>query len=81
MKSTKDMQPETKFGKWLLDRMLENNYTCSDVAIELQTTRQAIRNHVTGKVKPSYVWVIAYCWFFNTLEDPYDIWCLTMKED
>lgn len=72
MKKTNEMKPKNDFGKWLLDSMIKNEFTCSDIANKLHTTRQAVRNHVNGIVLPSYVWVIAYCSLFD--ENPDDIW-------
>ena len=81
MKHTNKMTPKTKFGRWLLNRMIEAGYTCGSVATELGTTRQTVRNHITGVSDPSFAWVIAYCWYFNALEYLDDIWCLTMEEE
>lgn len=80
MKHTYEMKPGTKFGRWLLDKMLDSDFTCEDVANELGTTRQTVSNHINGVTDPSFVWVIAYCWLFNSTEDLNDIWCLTMEE-
>lgn len=81
MKHTHDMKPKTKFGRWLLDKMLGTDFTCGDVAKELGTTRRCVRDHITGVTDPSFVWVIAYCWLFNATEDLSDIWDLTTEEE
>lgn len=81
MKRTDKMRPKTKFGRWLLDRMIDANYTCEDVANELGTTRQCVRNHIVGVTDPTFVWVIAYCWLFNKMDNLNGIWCLTMEEE
>ena len=81
MKRTHDMTPKTKFGRWLLDKMIDAEFTCRDVAKELGTTRQCVRNHITGVTDPSFAWVIAYCWLFNAIEYLNDIWYLTMEEE
>lgn len=81
MKHTQDMKPKTKFGRWLLDMMDRYNCSCGDVAKELGTTRQRVRNHIVGVTNPSFVCVIAYCWVFNSTEDVYEIWNLTMEEE
>lgn len=52
MGKTVDMTPKTLFGKWLLDNMLANEWTCTDVAEKLHTSRQNVCFHVTGKTKP-----------------------------
>lgn len=80
MKLTNEMKPKTKFGKWLLDGMIVAGWTCVDVATKLKTTRQCVRNHVNGITKPSYVWVIAYCWMFGVPEYVDDIWQLISEE-
>ena len=77
MKHTNEMSPNTKFGRWLLDRMIGAGYTCGSVAKELGTTRQTVRNHIVGVSKPSFAWVVAYCWYFNALEDLTEIWYST----
>lgn len=81
MKHTSKMKPKTKFGMWLLNMMMESEYSCEDVAKKLGTTRQSVRNHITGVINPTFVWVIAYCWLFNVMDDLNDIWNLTMEEE
>lgn len=81
MKTTKNTKPKTKFGRWLLNRMNETGFTCADVARELGTTRESVWNHITGVADPSFVWVVAYCWLFNSLENLNNIWYLTMEKD
>jgi hypothetical protein len=72
MNNTRYMFTDYAFGKWLLNNMLENKMTCTDVGERLRATRQVVRLHILGINKPSYVWVIAYCSLFN--EDPEKIW-------
>ena len=79
MMHTYEMKPKTKFGRWLLDNMIDHNLSCGDVAKVLGTTRQNVRNHITGVTDPSFVWVIAYCWFFSKIEELDNIWCLTKE--
>lgn len=73
------IMPKTEFGKWLYNQMKARNYSCGMVARMLRTTRQAINNHVIGKVKPSYVWVMAYCQIFN--DDPNKVWTMIENEE
>ena len=80
MKTINDMEPKTKFGEWLLDMMKRYDYTCVDVAKELKTTRQNVRCHILGISKPSFAWVIAYCWMFNSISDIYDVFELIKEE-
>lgn len=77
MKEFKTM-PNTEFGRWLYNRMRVRNYSCGVVARMLRTTRQAIANHVSGRVKPSYVWVLAYCQIFNG--DSNKVWEMVEKD-
>lgn len=81
MNQTAYMKPKTKFGRWLLNEMINNEFTCTDVAKRLRTTRQNVRNHIIGVSNPSFAYVIAYCWLFNTIEYLDDIWILTMEEE
>jgi predicted transcriptional regulator len=80
MKHGNKIEPQTKFGKWLLDKMIEVDRSCTDVAKELGTTRQTVWNHITGVSSPSFVWVIAYCWLFNQTENINEIWYMIMEE-
>ena len=80
MKTINDMEPKTKFGEWLFNMMKRYDYTCVDVAKELKTTRQNVRCHILGISKPSFAWVIAYCWMFNSISNIYDVWELTKEE-
>lgn len=66
------MQPKTDFGRWLLDNMIRHDLSCSDLAVELNTTRQTIWNHINGNITPSYVWVVAYCYIFD--DSPAVVW-------
>ena len=79
-KNTMRMKPKTEFGRWLLDKMTDSEFTCGDVARELGTTRQSVWNHISGATDPTFVWVIAYCWLFDATENLNEIWNLTMKE-
>ena len=78
MYRTTSIKPNGKFGNWLFDNMMQRNWTCGDVARILHSTRQNIRNHVIGRSKPQYVWVIAYCSIFN--HDPDEIWKIVLEE-
>jgi DNA-binding XRE family transcriptional regulator len=73
-RKTEDITTDYEFGKWLLDNMLRRGMSCTDVAKALHATRQGVRVHIAGTTKPSYVWVMAYCWLFN--EDIEKIWKL-----
>lgn len=75
------MNTTTSFGKWLLNEMVDNELTCADVARRLKMTRQSVRNHVVGDVKPSFACVIAYCWLFNCIEKLDNIWNLVTDEE
>lgn len=81
MRHTNEMKPKTTFGRWLLEGMIVAGWTCSDVANKLKTTRQCVRNHINGTTKPSFVWVIAYCYMFDVPEHIDDIWCMVCKEE
>ena len=74
-----EKMPDTKFGSWLFSNMKARNYSCTMVAQKLHTTRQAVRNHVVGINKPSYVWIMAYCQIFNC--NPDKVWEMITKEE
>ena len=72
MRKTLQTQPKNDFGIWLLDNMIRRELSCSDLAVELNTTRQTIRNRISGDIIPSYVWVVAYCYIFD--DSPAVVW-------
>ena len=75
----KDLKtPTTEFGKWLFGRMKVRNYSCGMVARMLRTSRQTVWSHITGRSKPAYVYVMAYCQIFN--DDPNRIWKMVEKK-
>lgn len=72
MNSIRRMTPANEIGKWILDNMKRRGLSCVDVAQKLRCTKQCVRNHITGTVKPSFVWVVAYCRIFGY--DPEEVW-------
>jgi predicted transcriptional regulator len=70
--------PTTEFGKWLFNHMKVRNYSCGMVARMLRTSRQTVWNHVTGRSKPTYIWVMAYCQIFNDI--PNRVWKMLQEK-
>ena len=69
-----NMEPTTRFARWLYIKMQERNMCCVDVAKELRVTRQVIAYHINGHHLPNFPFVVAYCWLFG--DDPNTIWKL-----
>lgn len=69
-----------KFGEWLTDRMKEHDITCQDLAEKLDVSRQKIQLDIKHQTCPNFINVIAYCWAFGNIDNPYEIYNL-VKED
>lgn len=72
MNTIRRMTATNEIGRWILDSMKRNNLNCVEVAQMLHCTKQCVRNHITGTVTPSYIWIVAYCRIFGG--DPEKIW-------
>lgn len=72
--------PETEVGKWMLENMTRLDLSCVDVANKLHITRQVVAYHVNGHHKPNYPFIMAYCHIFGDIDDPEEIWKLTIEE-
>lgn len=70
-------QPANKFGAWLDMQMCIRDIGGKEVAEALHCTQGIISWHRTGKRKPTFCDVVAYCWLFKCKEDPETIWKLT----
>ena len=79
--STKSYVVRTKFGEWLASHLCSTGMTIQDVADRLHFgSRQIVSMHLNGKAKPSFRDVVAYCWLFNSEDDPEYVWNLRKEE-
>jgi DNA-binding XRE family transcriptional regulator len=69
----------TEFGLWMNQRMA-SGMTHAEVAKKLHISRSSVTGHATGRVKPTFMNVIAYCWAFGGEDDPEKIWNLVDRE-
>lgn len=77
--TTRDYVIRTEFGLWLHKNFMRHGLTQRDAAIKLGISRASVCGHATGKVKPTFVNVIAYCWLFGGQDDPNEVWGLLDK--
>lgn len=71
----------TKFGEWMAGHLCSTGLTIQDVADRLHFgSRQIVSMHLNGKAKPSFRDVVAYCWLFNSEDDPEYVWNLGKEE-
>lgn len=78
------IKPNTKFGKWLFKKFTSNDLAVHDFADDIHSSPKTIYNHLLGKVRPTFIYVVTYCWYFQEYfadgDDPYEIWGL-VEED
>lgn len=67
-------KPRTKFGEWLDQWMQMLNMSGLEVADKLHCTESIISYHRSGKKRPTFSDIVAYCWVFGCNEDPETIW-------
>lgn len=79
--SIKRYTVRTKFGEWLASHLCSTGMTIQDVADKLHLgSRQMVARNLNGTAKPSFRGVVAYCWVFNSKDDPEYVWNLTKEE-
>lgn len=69
-------KPATKFGEWLDVRMCERDIGGLAVANALHCSEAIISKHRSGKRRPTFSDVVAYCWLFGYPDDPETVWKL-----
>ena len=79
--SIKRYTVRTKFGEWMAMHLCGTGMTIQDVADRLHFgSRQMVGMHLNGTAKPSFRDVVAYCWVFNSEDDPECVWNMTKEE-
>ena len=79
--SIKRYTVRTKFGEWMAMHLCSAGMTIQDVADRLHFgSRQMVGMHLNGTAKPSFRDVVAYCWVFNSKDDPECVWNMTKEE-
>ena len=78
--SIKRYTVRTKFGEWMAMHLCSTGMTIQNVADRLHCSRQIVSVHLNGTAKPSFRDVVAYCWVFNSKDDPECVWNMTKEE-
>ena len=79
--SIKRYTVRTKFGEWMAMHLCSAGMTIQDVADRLHFgSRQMVGMHLNGTAKPSFRDVVAYCWVFNSKDDPECVWNMAKEE-
>lgn len=79
--SIKRYTVRTKFGEWMASHLCDTGMTIQNVADALHFgSRQMVGMHLNGTATPSFRDVVAYCWLFNSEDDPEYVWNLTKEE-
>lgn len=63
----------SNFSIWMKKRLYENNMSVEKLANTLSIDKRTIYYHLNGQVKPTFVRIIAYCWAFRNIDNPYEI--------
>lgn len=67
-------KPTTEFGQWLDRQMILVNVSTRDVADMLHCGAITVSYHRSGKRRPTFSDVVAYCWAFSCDDDPETVW-------
>ena len=79
--SIKRYTVRTKFGEWLATHLCSTGMTIQDVADRMHfRDRQIVSKHLNGTATPSFRDVVAYCWVFNSKDDPECVWNMAKEE-
>ena len=70
----------TKFGDWMAQNLFRTGMTLREVAEKLHISRVSISGHLNGSHDPTFKDVVAYCWLFDSTDDPNDIYKLVKEE-
>lgn len=71
---TQRAKPTTKFGEWLDLRMRIHDMSALEVAEKLHCCHSAVYHHRTGRQRPTFSDVVAYCWVFGCTDNPETVW-------
>ena len=69
-----------EFGEWLAQNLFRTGMTLREVAGKLHVSRVSISEHLNGRHNQTFRDVIAYCWLFDSTDDPNDIYKLVKEE-
>ncbi len=70
----------TKFRRWFLSNLSRINCSISRLANDLHMSRRCIYRQLDGSVKPRFCTIAGYCWYFDSKEDPEQVWSM-VEED
>ena len=69
-----------EFRRWINKYILLNRIPIYKMASELHISPRTIYRHLDGTINPTFPYVLAYCWYFNTYygkaEIPLEVWKL-----
>ena len=68
------VKPTTEFGKWLDLRLRIHNKSVTEVANMLHCGHSIVCHHRSGRQRPTFSDVVAYCWVFGCKDDPEWVW-------
>lgn len=57
---------KSEFGHWLEKKLIDNNVSVYDLADDILSSPRTIYNHLTGCRKPTFMYIVTYCWYFET---------------
>lgn len=75
---------EGKFGHWLGKKLRDHDVAVHDLADDIISSPRTIYNHLTGRQKPTFMYIVTYCWYFETYfadgDDPIEVLRLVEEE-
>ena len=79
-RTTVSYKCSTKFGEWMAINMCDSGYSIRRLADLLRINERTIRRHINGTIMPTFVDILAYCWAFDSDDDPDTIYELIKEE-
>lgn len=76
MKNNKKITKTNYFSYWLKKRLYENRMSVNYLSNILHIDKTTIYCHIKGETKPTFSYVIAYCWAFGLHDNPKEIYKL-----
>lgn len=68
------VKPTTKFGQWLDLRMRIHDMNALTIAEKLHCSYSTIYYQRSGRQRPTFSDIVAYCWLFGCPDDPETVW-------
>lgn len=71
------VKPISKFGEWLNMQLMTHDMSADELGCgKLHCSHGVVYQHRSGKYRPTFTDVVAYCWAFDCLNTVEEVWAL-----